>query len=211
MKNKALETIVLRNEFYRDNYKSSIIVLLVVLFINVVLFGAIFYKVTHPVPPRYFAATNDGRLISMHPLSDPVKSDDFVLQWASLAARRAFDLDFVHWQEQMTAESSYFTADGWSDFSSSLKKTNNLKTLVELQMVATAEITGAPQIVQKAVIDGHYAWSIRVPVLVKYISAKKTITQTLMLTLVVVRQSIADYPAGIAINNYIADVQGGDG
>ncbi len=209
MKKNALETIVLRNEFYRDNYKSSIVVLLVILFVNVVLFGAIFYKVTHPAPPKYFAATNDGRMIAMHPLNDPVHSDDFVLQWASLAAREAFQLDFIHWKNQMTRESAYFTGSGWSDFSDSLKSSNNLKTLIAFQMVATAEITGAPEIVRKGLVGDSYAWNIKVPMLVKYVGATKSISQTLEVTLIIVRQSIADFPAGIAINNYIADVQDG--
>jgi len=165
------------------------------------------YRATHPTPPRYFATTPDGRLINIHPLNDPVVTDDFVLQWSAEAARKAFDLDFVNWKEQLQNASQNFTPAGWNWFLQQLKSSNNLNTLTSLKMVSDAQITGAPQLLRKAVIDGHYAWKIQVPLLVTYQNEARSITQTVNLTMIVLRMPVQDYPQRIAINNFIADTE----
>lgn len=208
MAEDALELIVLRNDFYRDNYRRAALALLLVLLINCALAFVILYKITHPPAPQYFAATDDGRIINVHPLSDPVVSDDFVLQWASTAVRQTFALDYVHWRDQLQSVSDYFSANGWNWFLQALQGTNNLKTLVDLQMVSSANITGAPQLLDHAVLDGRYAWKISVPILINYTSATKTFNLPATVTLVVVRMPITEAPDRIAINNFIVSTSG---
>ena len=200
----GLKLIILRNAFYRDGYRRALLALLLVLLINVGLVGTIFYKWTHPPEPQYFATTADGHIIQLHALTDPSVPDDFVLQWASDAVRKAFSLDYVHWREQLTDASDNFTPDGWRWFFKTLKSSNNLKTLIDLKMVSNASVTGAPQIVQKEVVDGHYAWNVKLPLLVTYTSAGRTINMPLDVTLIVIRMPVQDYPQRIAINNFLA-------
>ena len=206
MSKGALETVVLRNAFYRDNYKRAIIALLLLLVVNCVLGAAIFYRYTHPTQPQYFATTPDGRLINMHPLSDPVVSDSYVLQWTAAKVREAFSQDYIHWRQQLQDVSSAFTPGGWQYFLQSMKSSNNLKTLVALKMVSNAEITGAPTITQKAVINGHYAWKIQIPIVVTYANNDKTIPMPMEVTVIVLRMSVKDYPQRIAINNFLPKV-----
>ncbi len=199
----ALELIMLRNAFYRDNYKRALMALFLVFILNCTLAAAIFYKVTHPVQPQYFPTTADGRIITWHSLKDPVVTDDYVEQWAANAIRKAFSLDYLHYKQQLQNASDNFTADGWKYFIQSLKSSNNLKTLTSLKMVSSAKITGAPQIVQKEVVDGRFAWKIQVPVLVTYTNANKTIPLPLDVTLIVLRVPVKDNPNRIAINNFL--------
>lgn len=203
-KKQGLELVVLRNEFYRDNYKRALLALLLVVALNVVLVGLTIRVWLHPPQPQYFPTTADGRIINVHALSDPTVSDDFVLQWTVDAVRKAFSLDYVHWRQQLQNASSSFTPSGWRWFLNSLKSTNNLKTLVDLQMVSNAEVTGAPRILQRTVVGGHFVWKISMPLLVTYISKGHTINMPMSVTLLVLRMPVQDYPDKIAINNFLA-------
>ena len=200
----GLKLIILRNAFYRDNYRRAVLALFLVLIINCGLAGMVFYKWAYPPSPQYFATNADGRIIMLHPLTDPSVPDDFVLQWASDSVRQAFSLDYVHWRGQLTDASSNFTPDGWKWFLKSLQSSNNLKTLTDLKMVSNASVTGAPQIVQKGIVNGHYAWNVKLPLLVTYTSAGHTINMPMDVTLIVIRMPVQDYPQRVAISNFLA-------
>ena len=53
MRQDGLEMVLLRNAFYRDNYRRAVIIFLLVLAVNIVLLGTIFYKVSTPPAPQY--------------------------------------------------------------------------------------------------------------------------------------------------------------
>ncbi len=206
----ALEAVVLRNDFYRDSYYKAHFAVLLAIIINCVLAFAIYYKVSHPPEPEYFASTDDGRIVMMHSLSDPGVSNDFILQWAATNARKAFSVDFMHWKEQLQENSKNFSSSGWTSFIEQLKASNNLRTIKDLEMVSDAQVTEAPQIVRQGVISGRYVWKITMPLLVTYKNANKTIPQTVQLTMVVIREPITDAPHGLAINMFLADTGNND-
>lgn len=209
MSKTALDTILLRNAFYRDGYKRVVFCLLLVIVVDALLLFGCIYRVAHPAQPQYFATTPDGRLIMMHPLSDPVLTDEEVLQWVSVAVRKVYAIDYIHWRDQLQSGSQYFTTSGWNYFLSALKSSNNLDTVTKLKMVASAEITGSPEVVQKTVVDNHYAWKITVPILLSYNSpARSRITQSVLLTLIVLRMPVQNYPSRVAINNLFSSTSG---
>lgn len=199
----ALELVILRNAFYRDNYRRALIGLLLLVVVDVLLAGAVIYKIMSPPKPQYFATTADGRMINWHPLTDPAVPNTFVTQWAANAVRQAFSLDFVHWRHQLQQASNNFTSYGWKTFLAALKKSNNLTTLTKLKMVSNATITGAPKILKEEVVDGRYAWKIEMPILVTYENASRTIPIPLDVTLIVLRVPVKDNPNRIAINNFL--------
>ena len=203
----ALELILLRNTFYRDHYKRALFAFLILLAVNIGLGGLIFYRSMNPPAPQYFATTADGTIINWHPLSDPVVTNDFVLQWSANAVRKAFSLDYEHWREQLQQASGSFTTAGWRYFLQSLKQSNNLKTLTKLKMVSNASITGAPRILEQEVIDGVYAWKIQLPILVTYTNAQQTIPMPMNVTLIVMRAPVKQFPDRIAINNFLPVVK----
>lgn len=198
---KGLEMVMMRNVFYRDHYYFSLLAVVLMLVINTALALMIVYKWQHPAQPQYFATTAEGQIIKVHALDDPAVSDDFVVQWASNALRKSFNLDYIHWRNQLQEAQSNFTPDGWNYFSEALKQSNNLKTLVELKMISNLEMTGAPEIVTKAVVGGHYAWNIKIPTLLTFTNATRTIKTPITFTVIVLRESAQYYPQKIAINN----------
>lgn len=205
----ALEIIMMRNAFYRDNYRRALLGLLLLLAVNVILVAAIIDKLANPPQPQYFAMTADGRMINWHPLSDPVVTDDYVLQWSANAVRAAFSWDYVHWRQQLQSASNYFTQYGWQYFLQALKSSNNLETLQSLDMVSDASITGAPQIVEKTVLNGVYVWKIQMPILVTFSNINKSIPMPMEITLLVQRVDVTQSPDRIAINNFLPVPQSG--
>lgn len=204
---EGLTLVLIRNAFYRDNYRRALFALVVVLFINVLLVVAITDRYLHPPEPQYFATNSQYQLIKWHPLSDPVVSDNYVLQWVSDAVQKAFNLDFIHWRQQLQEASNNFTPSGWHWFLSAFKQSGDLDSLVKLQMVSDASVTGAPVVINQAVLNGVYVWNITIPIMITYINMKRTIHQPLKVTVIVERVPVQDNPRLIAINQFLPVVQ----
>lgn len=201
----GLVTVLSRNEFYRDAYRRVVFALVILFFVDCGLALAIVYKYFNPPEPQYFATTPEGLMIQIHSLSDPTVTDDYVTQWTANAVRQAFSTDYIHWQKQLQDASANFTPAGWRYFLNALKASNNLDTLTNLKMVSGAQLTAAPQITAKMVINGQYAWKIQMPILITYTDGKQNINMPWNVTLIVVRMPVSDYPQRIAINNFLPE------
>ncbi|HBR69579.1 MAG TPA: hypothetical protein DEA55_09415, partial [Rhodospirillaceae bacterium] len=69
---RGLGTVVIRNEFYRDGYRSLLRLAVLQGLVIIGLIGALFFIIQVNQPEnRYFATTEDGRLIPMVSLSEP--------------------------------------------------------------------------------------------------------------------------------------------
>ncbi|MGB6976519.1 MAG: type IVB secretion system apparatus protein IcmL/DotI [Gammaproteobacteria bacterium] len=204
MADDAYELVRLRNNFYRDNYRRVLSFLLIMVIINLILCVVIGYLVTHRPTPQYFATSADGRITPLYPLTQPVVSKSELLQWATQAAVAAYTFDFVNYRKDLQAASEYFTPDGWQQFQEALKKTRILETVTSKKLVANAVATGAPVITDQSVINGRYAWKIRIPLLVTYESQSEKIPQSLEVNMIVMRVSTLETPKGIAIAQFIA-------
>jgi intracellular multiplication protein IcmL len=203
----GLTVILMRNAFYRDNYKRALFAVLILFCVDVLLSFAIVHRSLTPPQPQYFATNPQYQLIKWHPLSDPVVSDNYVLQWVTTAVRQAFSLDFIHWREQLQTASINFTPSGWHWFLNAFKQSGDLQTLVQLKMVSDSVVTGAPVIQGKAILDGRFVWKVEMPMMITYTSQQKTIRQPLKIILMVQRVSVVDSPYRIAINQFLPEVQ----
>lgn len=203
----GLSLVLIRNAFYRDNYRRAIFALFILVLTNALLAFAIAKRYFNPPEPEYFATNSEYQLIKWHPLSDPVVSDNYVLQWVANSVQQAFSLDFIHWRQQLQVASNNFTPSGWHWFLSALKKSGDLDSLVKLRMVSDATITGAPVVVNKTVLNGTYVWNVTLPIMITYRNLKTTIHQPFKVTLIVVRVPVQDNPGLIAINQFLPTVQ----
>ena len=199
----ALPLVLLRNHFYRDQYRACVMVVLLLLALNGLLVVAMVEQLMSSPPPVYFATTATGEIIKWQPLDEPVVEESAVTQFVTDAVMTAFSLDYLHFRAQLQRASAYFTPYGWKTFLAAFKKSNNLSTLVDLKMVSDVKITGAPQVIQKAIVDGRYAWKVSLPVVMTYTGASRTIPMAMNLNLIVLRVSVKDNPNRIAINNFL--------
>jgi intracellular multiplication protein IcmL len=190
-----------RNEFYRDSYRRILSVLLFFSLISVLLVGALaFLELTEPLP-KYYATLSNGRIVPMQALSEPTVTSDYIMQWSSMTMRAAYNLDFVNYQTQLNQAQPYFTADGWNAFMGALNGTGVIDSLQTNKLILAAVVSDTPIVLNRAIINGHYTWSVQVPLLITYSSASENKKQKIIITMTIVRVSGLDTPQGIQINN----------
>lgn len=203
MAEDALTTVAMRNAFYRDGQRKIMVALLLSILINFVSGSLLFYLLTHPPAPKYFATTINGRITPLYPLNEPNQSDSAVLQWANQAAIAAFTYNFVNYREELQASSGFFTADGWSQFLNALQDSNNLDAVKAKKLIVSAVATRAPIILQKGILNGRYSWRVQMPILVTYQSASEFSQQNNVVTMLITRVSTLNSPRGIGISQFV--------
>jgi len=193
-----------RNLLYRDHYRRTIKSIIVMStsagILAVILAGLI---ITTP-QPKYYATTTAGQVVPMHSLSEPVVTNDYLLQWASLATRTAFNINFVNYNAQIDKAKSDFTPDGWSKFMDAMSKSGLLKTVESKKLQMNAIVAGTPVIISTAVIHGRFTWRVQLPILVTFTSASATSKSHWMVTMNIQRISTLDAYKGIQINDFSA-------
>ena len=98
----GLGTVVVRNEFYRDGYRSLIKMALIQSIIILGLIGVMFYVVKINQPQNlYFATTEDGRLMPMVPLSQPNLSTPALMSWVAQATTEVMTFGFNDTQQSI--------------------------------------------------------------------------------------------------------------
>ncbi len=204
MADDALEVVKLRNNFYRDNYRRVVFILLLSIVVNAILLGCLWWVITNPRPPEYFATTADGRIIPLKPLSEPNISEAALLEFAVQAATSPYTYNFVNYRKRLQEASAYFTPQGWAEFLKILQASNNLKAVIAKKLVVTAVPTGAPVVVQKGIIRGRYAWKVQLPLLITYQSASTQIQQSVLVTMLITRVPTLNQPKGIGVAQFVA-------
>lgn len=200
-----LGAVVLRNEFYRDGYRSLLKLSLLQAIIIVGLVASVFFVIhTHQPENRYFATTEGGRLIPMVPLSQPNLSTPAMMSWAAQAATEVMTFGFNDYRRRLQEASRNFTRTGWESFSTALQRSRIIEMVEANQQVVTAAPKGAPILLSEGVEEGRYQWQIQLPMIVTYQSGAKTTNTNLLVTIVIVRVPRLESTNGIGIEQWIA-------
>jgi intracellular multiplication protein IcmL len=208
MADDAVELVRLRNNFYRDNYRRVVGILLLLLVVDLSLVGIIFYQVVNRPDPVYFATSTDGRITPLYPLSQPMIAPAELLQWASRAAVAANTYNFVNYREALQNLQNEFTPDGWKWFEQALQSSRTLETVIAKKLVVSAVPTGTPVILEQGVVNGRYAWKVQQPMLVTYQSPNEQTQQPMVVTMIISRVPTVDMPKGIAVVSFISSTAG---
>jgi intracellular multiplication protein IcmL len=209
MNEDALQIVKLRNEFYRDNYQKIVAALLLGFFIIFILVCSIFYIVTHPPAPHYFATSNDGRIVPLIPFDQPNLSNAAVLEWANTAATAAYSYNFVNYRQALQQAADYFTPEGKQMFFNAIKSSNNLQAVIAKKLIVSAVATGVPVVLEQGLVAGRYTWKVQIPMLITFQSASQFSQQSVTVTMIIVRVSPLESPRSIGITQFI--VSGGGG
>lgn len=127
--------------------------------------GVLTWAVMHP-PVKYFA-TQDGRVIPIVPTDEPAYSDADVTDFGNRQLRRAFTLDFDHYNEQVNAMLGPFSDDGYRSYYAALTQSNVLKTVKEKKMNLSV-MTSAGVVASKGQLEnGVFAWKTQYPVVLR--------------------------------------------
>jgi len=203
MNQDPLKTIHLRNAFYRDNYRKLVFILTLGFIAIVILAAGLLYSLTHPPEPRYFAVSQEGRIIPLVPLKEPNLSNAALLQWATQASVAAFSYNYVNYREAIQASRDNFTDKGWQTFASAFNASNNLSAVIAKKLIVSAVPIGVPVIIEQGLKYGVYAWRVQIPLLVTYQSPSDLISDKFRVDLLIVRQSTLQSVRGIAIAQFV--------
>ncbi len=201
----GLGMVVVRNEFYRDGYRTLLRLAMLQGVVILGLLGAMYFVIqVHQPENRYFATTEDGRLVPMVPLSEPNLSTPALMSWVAQAATEVMTFGFNDYRRRLQESSRNFTRKGWESFTSALQKSRIIEMVEANQQVVTAAPQGAPILESEGLVDGRYQWVIQLPMVVTYQSGARTKQDNLLMTLVVVRVPRLESPNGVGIEQWIA-------
>ncbi len=204
----GLGTVVVRNEFYKDGYRSLLKMTLIQSVVILALIGAMYYTIKVNQPQNYyFATTEDGRLIPMVPLSQPNLSAPSLMSWVAQAATEVMTFGFSDYRRRLQESSRNFTKRGWGSFTQALERSRIIEMVEVNQQIITAAPRGAPIMQSEGLVAGRYQWVVQVPLILTYISGAKTHSSGLLVTIVVVRVPRLESPSGIGIEQWIASAR----
>lgn len=202
---KGLGSVVVRNQYYRDGYRA---LLKLALLQGVVIVGLIFaiFFVIHTNQPenRYFATTEDGRLVPMIALNQPNLSAPALMSWVAQSSTEVMTFGFNDYRRRLQESSRNFTRRGWESFTQALQRSRIIEMVEANQQVLSAAPRGAPVLLSEGLVNGRYQWTVQLPLVVTYISGSQQRQDKLLVTVVVVRVPRLESPNGVGIEQWIA-------
>ncbi|AJB79306.1 TPA: conjugal transfer protein TraM [Enterobacter cloacae] len=114
--------------------------------------------------PRDYFATDSGRLVRLAPTSEPAWSQDDAIAFGSKALMRAFNLDFVHYREQVSSTASLFSEAGHASYIQALTNSNIYDALKRERMNLTGSVGAGVVIRRGRLSDGTWFWTMQYPV-----------------------------------------------
>ena len=157
---------------------------------------------------RAYAATEDGRVIPLTPLAQPVMTQAALRSWVVTALTEAFTLGHHDYRMRLGQVREYFTDDGYDSFTEQLEASRLLHRIVEYRQVTSAVAGGAPVITSSRTWKGRGMWTLETPVLVTFYAGNRQESQTLLVRALVMRVAREERPAGIGIQQIIAERTG---
>ncbi len=192
------------NTLYRDHYRVALGATILMALFSVCLSLVFILMMVTERNPKYYATTTTGLIIPLYSLSEPVVTKNYMLQWASLATRAAYNLDFTAYQTELDAASQYFTPDGFSKFKDALTKAGLLTAIQSKKLIMNAIVAGDPVILDEYVQSGRRNWIVQLPLLITFTSASETEHMHLVVTLRIQRVPTLDSVNGIQISDFSA-------
>lgn len=202
---KSVGSVIVRNEFYRDGYRSLLRIAIIEAVIILGLIVAMYMIIeVHQPENRYFATTEDGRLIPTVPLSDPNLSNPALMSWSAQAATEVMTFGFNDYKRRLQESSRNFTRTGWATFTNALDRSRIIEMVEASQQVVSATPSSAPILISEGVDRGVYQWIVDVPLSIKYQSGSSVRGDNLLVKLVIVRVPKLESSNGVAINQWLA-------
>lgn len=201
----GLGVVNIRNEFYRDGYRS---LLKLVVMQGLVILGLIFavYAAINSKQPadKFFATTEDGRLIPMVALDEPNLNTPALMSWAAQACTEVMTFGFSDYRRRLQESSQNFTRRGWDSFMQALQRSRIVEMVEANQQIITAAPRGAPFVINEGTVAGRYQWVVQIPLILTYQSAERQRSDRLTVRVVIVRVPRLESSNGVGIEQWIA-------
>ncbi|PHM37626.1 Dot/Icm type IV secretion system inner membrane complex IcmL/DotI [Xenorhabdus mauleonii] len=171
-------------------------------FIAMIVIGCLVYAVLHP-PVKYFA-TQNGRIIPLHPTNVPAYSDADVVDFGNKLILDAFTLDFVNYRAQMNRVIPRFSDEGFQNYHAAFTLSNVLSSIKDKKMNMSA-MTSSGVIVSKGTLEnGLYAWKVQYPTKLKLVGQVNSLPeQSFVISLLIQQVDPRLKNAGLEIGQLI--------
>jgi intracellular multiplication protein IcmL len=126
------------------------------------------------------------------------------MSWAAQSATEVMTFGFNDYRRRLQEASRNFTRRGWESFTQALQRSRIIEMVEAQQQVVTAAPQGAPIIVSEGLSAGRYQWQIQMPLVLTYQSGSRTRSDSLLVTLVIVRVPRLESSNGVGIEQWIA-------
>lgn len=176
----------------------------------VIALGSLALNVVHWAasdPPRYFAATADGRFIELAPLDEPIQSEAQVKQWVADRVRETLSIDFVDWRAQLNAQQPYYEPRAFKSLIESMQEHGGMLDLVrEQKLVTHVDVRQAPVVQATGLDEGRRLWRIGFPLRMSYESQSGTeATQDYEVVVTVARVPVTELADGLRIRQIVPE------
>jgi intracellular multiplication protein IcmL len=188
------------NDLYRPKYHRTMKWLSFMIVVCAVLSVILSFMVFDKKQPLYYAAVTTGEVVPMHALSEPIVTNNFIMQWSALAARRVYNLSFDSYQNQLNQVKDKFTPEGWEKMMAAMK--GMIKQITGSRLVMTSVVESSPVILARLIIHGRYTWRVQMKLLVTYTSASEQTQRHIIVTMNVQRVPTLDASQGIQIIDF---------
>ncbi len=202
---RSVGSVIVRNEFYRDGYRSILRIAVIEAMIILALCGAMYFVIqVHQPENRYFATTEDGRLVPMIPLSEPNLSVPALMSWSAQASTEVMTFGFNDYKRRLQEASRNFTRSGWASFTSALERSRIIEMVEANQQVVSAAPSSAPVLISEGLVKGRYQWQVQVPLVITYQAGSSVRSDSLLVTLLIVRVPKLESSNGVGIEQWLA-------
>lgn len=190
------------NNFYRLHLKKFEYALVFFIVLMLIMSGVVLYQVRHRPLPSFYAVTNNGKQLTLHPYDEPSQIPTTILRWASKAAVAAYTYDFSNYKAELALVRPYFTANGWQGYNNSVA--GLIQTIVANQIFVNGVVSGPPVIASQGYEFGQgYTWHVQLPFLVTYQSSEVTSQRNFLVLLTIVKVPTQQSPQGIGIDEFV--------
>lgn len=193
-----------RNNFYRNQYRRMVTILIIMLFIGAGLMTSLVLLLWSAPAAKYYASTTTGNVVPIESLGSPVVTMPFVEQWSSLVVRSAYSLNFLHYPQQLKKARTFFTPEGWASFEAALKGSGYIAAIKQDKLSVSTVVNGPVVMVNRYVSHGRYTWVVQMPLLVLYTSASQQIKRQFYVTLTIKRVPELEVARGISVTNFVS-------
>jgi intracellular multiplication protein IcmL len=201
-----LGNVVIRNQFYRDGYRTLVKVAVIeaIAIVGLIVTFVVFLNIYTPTR-TYFATTEDGRVVPMIALSQANLSKPALLSWAAQAGSETMTFGFHDYRRRLQESSRHFTRRGWGSFTKALQDSGMIETVTSNRQVISATPRSAPTILAEGLMpNGVYRWEVEMPMLITYELGQSRRSDSMNIRLVIVRVPKLESANGVGIEQWIA-------
>lgn len=205
----GVETVMLRNDFYRDGAKKMQTVLIISVCSFILSIVVLMIAMNQVDKNVYFATDNNGAFIKLVPMSEANHSDASIANWLSEALVDTFDFHFANLEKRVNESAlKWFTSNGATELISALEESNNFSAIRERKMFVSLALKHTPIVLNQGLPSWskYYLWELQVEGIMTYRTTAEEFSNKVMFTVVISRRSMLEDPSGLGIAKIIMKV-----